>query len=192
MMLFTNPIFIAVFVVSALIVAVFYFYYQKRPPKKKKQPDKVINIDNKTDEIIDVETEEIVEVYSETEGIISVRMPDSVLGQIYDTEISENTALKIIREFGSLGRRWDRDGKKIYGINRYRDDKGVIKLRPIVVQTEMSHSPEELYNDLMQPEVKLAITEFAKADEKSVGDQIVKYLPWLLALGFLAFLWAFS
>jgi len=185
MTLFSNPVFIVVLIVSALIVVGFYFYTQKRPIRKKAQPEpEVIKFDNTTDEIVDV--------YSETDGNIPVRMPDSVLGQIYDTDISEHTALKIIKEHGSLGRRWDRDGKKIYGINRYRDDEGVIRLRPVVVQTEISHSPEELYNDLMQPEVKLAITEFAKADEKSVGDQIVKYLPWLLALGFLAFLWAFS
>ena len=185
MMLFSNPVFIIILIVSALLVVGYYFYTQKRHIKRKKQPEPdVVKFDNVIDEIVDV--------YSEPDGSIPVRMPDSVLGQIYDTDISEHTALTIIKEHGSLGRRWDRDGKKVYGINRYRDDEGIIKLRPIVIQTEIVHSPDELYNDLMQPEIKLAMAQLIKADEKSVGDQIVKYLPWLLALGFLAFLWAFS
>lgn len=142
------------------------------------------------DVIFDIveEAEKLITPYYDQNGTIDVRMPDNLTGRIYDTKISEKTAEEIRRECGTLGRQWYRDNRKVFGINRFRDEEGNVKLKPIEIPKDISNAPSELHLNLQQPEIAIAITHCMKDDKGGVGEQIVKYLPWLVALGFLAFL----
>ena len=189
----SEPLFWIAILIAAVVVGGVYWFDRRK--KSIIRADKLKdNSQDKQDtsDQDDKYEKGMLKYYDEHTPTIPVRLCDNLLGQIYDTAISDETALAIIKEHGSLGRRWDRYGKKIYGIVRSRGKDEVIKLQPITVQSEISNSPTELFNDLTQPEIKLVISELVKADEKGAWGDVVKYLPWLVALGFLAFLWAFS
>jgi len=187
-MIYANPWFWVVVAGAASVIYGFYYWIVLRGRNKEDStgnPPELVNVVDNSD----------IAPYSEPNGSILVRMADNLLARIYNTTISQPTAEKIIKEHGSLGRQWDRDGKKIFGLNRYfiKDDKGVdtkkVSLRPIFVPKEISNAPNQLHNDTCQPEIAIIISEMIKSDENKMGEQIMKYLPWLIAAGVVAFFW---
>jgi len=143
------------------------------------------------------ETPDDKDIKPEWEGVKSgvlVCIRDNITAQCYDfVFISEKTAKAIISEFLTLGRQWDREGKKVYGLNRFKDDiDGKIKLRPIPTPSLINSAPAELHYDIRQPEVGMVISELMKEDTSTFIEKYWKILLWVFAMAFLAFMWSQS
>ena len=109
MHILSEPLFWLAILIAAFIAGIVYFF-----DKRKKKSVITKKIDKKNEiEIEESEAEDIVLPYFENNASITVRMPDNLTGQIYNTSISDKTALAILKEYGTLGRQWDRDGKKV-------------------------------------------------------------------------------
>lgn len=187
MSIYGNPIFWVVLLIAAGIVGTYYYY---KIPKKKGQivtPEIVPQIHMEEGIAGD---EAILNINENSTGDILVRLADNLTAKIYNTYITHEIANLVIKEHGTLGRQWNRDNKKLHGLNRYKDNDGNVKLRPVMLPTEINNAPTTLYNDLRQPEIAIVVSELLKSDDKGLGEQLWKYMPWLVALGFLAFLWA--
>ena len=129
----------------------------------------------------------------QAKGNIPVRIADNITAMIFNTFISPEAAKEVIGIYGTLGRQWEREGKKIYALNRYKDDKdGQVKLRPIVISSQITNAPAELHYDLQQPEVGIVISEMLKDDDKPFLEKYGKVLWWIAVMGFLAFMWSQS
>jgi hypothetical protein len=182
-----NPIFWGVLLIAGAIVSTYYYYEIHKRKGHVVTPDILPQIHMETD--ISGEAE-ILNLNENSAGGILVRLADNLTAKIYNTFITHEIANLVIKENGTLGRQWSRDNKKLFGLNRYKDVDGNVKLRPIMLPTEINNAPTTLYNDLRQPEIAIVVSELLKSDNKGLGEQLWKYMPWLVALGFLAFLWA--
>jgi len=119
------------------------------------------------------------------------RVADNITGRIYDAFITDHQAKEIITTYKTLGRQWYRDNKWVYGINKYEDAEGNIKLKPIITPSQIKHPPSELHYDVKQPEIGIVVRESLKED-KSFIEEYGHYLWLLLALAFLMFMWTQS
>lgn len=130
------------------------------------------------------------DVITDKAEIVHARVADNIKGTIYDTEIIKETADKIRAEFGTLGRQWDRYGRKVYALNRFLDDDGEIKLRPIKTPAQITNAPAALHNSLQQPEIGIIVAQMMKDDDKTFIEKYGVVLWWLAVMGFLGFMWA--
>jgi len=185
MEIYTSPIFLIIVIVSSLIIIGFYYFSKKTKNVIKLKPIEAI-LDSTEDKI----SQEILALNEMSIGVVPIRLADNISSRIFNSFISEELAKDIITKSGSLGRQWDREGKKLYGLNRYIDVEKNTKLRPIPIPMQISNAPTALHNDLKQPEIAIVVSEMLKSDAKKMSDEFWKHLPWLVALGFLAFLWA--
>jgi len=150
-----------------------YYIFQVWLPKKKK-----------TASSQDTSTIELPET-------IACRVADNITGRVYNASITKEQAAGIVEKHGTLGRQWDRDGEKLYGLNKYSEE-GVEWLRPIIIPPNVRHSPVELFGDTQQPEIGIIMTELLKDEEKSLVEQYGKIFMWLAAIGVLLFIWSQS
>ncbi len=181
---FLNPLFwLAVVVAGGL-----YYLYLTWDKKRKGKSHKSVTNNQQVVE----DSQKIPKRFDESEGDIPVIIHDNLMARWYEAHITEDTALGIIKGFQSLGRQWDYNGKKVFSLIRKKLNDGKMVLCPLQINSDIFYSSNEFYNDLQQPEIPIAMQHFMKADAKSLGDKVMEFLPWLVALGFLAFLWAFS
>jgi len=126
------------------------------------------------------------------EGDILCRIADNITGRIYNAWITKKQTDEIIEEHKTLGRQWFRDGKRIYGLNRYEVEVGTIKLRPITIPSQITNAPSELHNDMQQPEIVIIMNELLKDEDKPFIEKYGQILWWIAVMGFLAFMWSQS
>lgn len=130
------------------------------------------------------------------QGVVNIRLFDNYTRTVFNTSITPEAANKIVEDYPDygLGRQISRDGKLVYYINRYKNEDGEPELRPVQAKepTTITNAPNALHNDIAQPEVGLAIGELLKADVNSLTENFWRIFPWLLAIGFLLFLWTQS
>jgi len=137
-------------------------------------------------------TKEEKPVEEKEKGNIPCRIADNITGRIYNESITQSQANVIIKEHKTLGRQWDRDGKKIYGLNKYEDPAGNPCFRPIVVPSQITNAPSELHNDMQQPEIAIIMTELMKDEDKNFAEKYGQMLWWIAIMCFLAFMWSQS
>lgn len=187
MNIYGNPLFWVGLIIAA---AILYFYYRYfiRPAKRKiKTSDKPETIiadtkkkgENRTDAVIG-------------DGNINVRLADNKTAKIYNTTISEKTALAIFNEYKTLGREWNREGKKLFGLNRFLANDGTWQLKPIIPPNQITNSPNKLFNDIQQPAIGLVVSEMLRDEDKPFLEKYGVVLWWIAVMGFLMFLWANS
>ncbi len=122
------------------------------------------------------------------EGILC-RIADNITGRIYNARITPEQAKDILKEHKTLGRQWDREGIKVYGLNKYENDKGIISFRPIQTPSAIDTAPSELHNDIKQPWIGMIMSELLKED-KSFAQKYGQVLWWIAVMGFLLFMWS--
>jgi len=123
------------------------------------------------------------------------RVADNITATIYNAYVPIAEIADVIKTHGALGRQRNREGKQVYGLNRYQDeDSDRVKYRPIdnFIPKGISHAPTELHNSIKQPEIAIAIKAFLDDDKNKLLDSILKYLPWLVGLAFILFMWSQS
>jgi len=171
---FTDPMVYIPVLVSIIAIAGYYYWERLNLWFRhiKKEP---------------TETKDEVE-----EGEILCRIADNITARIGNENITQVQADEIIKEHNTLGRQWFRDGKRIYGLNRYENEKGEIKLRPIIVPSQITNSPSQLHNDMQQPEIAIIMTELMRDEDKPFIQKYGQILWWIAIMGFLAFMWSQS
>jgi len=167
--MFTNPIYY-ILIILCLAAVGYWYYRQKRKGLGNKEPKK--------------------EDGEEEEGTILCRIADNITCAIGDEFITKAQADIIKNEHGNLGRQWFRYGKRVYGLNRYKEEGGGIKLRPITIPSQITNAPSELHNDMQHPELEIIMNDLMKDDGKGFMETYAWIFPWIVALAFLAFIWS--
>jgi hypothetical protein len=154
-------------ILIAVILIGIYFIYSKYFKKKDK---------------IQGENEIAIE-----HGPVNARIYDNLTGTVYNAKIPGDEAQKIIATFGSLGRKWDRYGKKLYAINKTQDGKGNTVYQPVPIPDSIKNSPRSLHDDIQHPEVAIIYGESMKED-KSFADKWGKLIWWIAVMGIIIWL----
>jgi hypothetical protein len=176
--MYTNPIFL----LGIAAVGVFLYLIYRRQNKKGYELD--------TDKSEDDSPTDLKS--KSTKGSFLIRLADNVTGRIYNTYLTKESAKEIKQEYTTLGRQWDRDGKKVFGINRFINEKGEIKLRPIIIPPRINSAPYSLHNDIQQPEMAIVIAELLKEEGKNFLEKYGQVLWWIAVMAVIAFMWANS
>ena len=142
---------------------------------------------------------------------VDVRLYDSITRTIRNVKFDWNAALKDKREnkdyptieeikakWRSVGRRWNRDGKWVYAINRYEVNvkagdvvKSEIKYRPVeaLMSPTRDQPPSKVHRALTHPEIAIYY------DVTQQQTSLQKLMPVLIFAGaaiFIMFMWSQS
>lgn len=154
--------------IVGILAVVLYFIFtkinQRYPRKRPKGKD-------------EEEGESIEPIYEPIEA----RVADNILGRIYNTTISAKDVKKIIEKYGTLGRRWNREGKQVYGMVKLEDGD----YKPIIPPKQISSAPSELHDDMKQPEVEVLMD---MREEKSFFGKYGQLLWWTAVMAFIIFM----
>ena len=168
--------------VGAAIVGGIYYFVNKRGVKTKGQTE------NETAPAVEIEGQA---PYFEAGATIPVIMFDRIIGKWYASKISAGIAGKIIEAYQGLGSLIEWGTGKVYLLERWKSEAGEL-LVPVTIPDAIPYYSTERYQDINQPEVKRGIAGISKEGNKSMGDEIIKYLPWLLAFFFLGIILIFG
>ena len=126
-------------------------------------------------------------------AVIVAMVVDNITGKYHEImDIPWATAKEIVGKFGTLGRLWDLDGKKVYALNKYQGDDGEAAYRPIILSNRITNDPTELHYNLKQPAIELVIDEALRDEEKPFMERWGVWLWWIAVMGFLGFMWSQS
>jgi hypothetical protein len=132
---------------------------------------------------------------------VEARVADTITNKIYNSTISSDNVKQILLDFGTLGRRWLREGKYLYGFKKYfkRDDKGaylknekgayIVAYKLIDEPDSIKNSPKSLHNDVQQYEVAAIYDEMLKDEDEPFLQKYGKVLWWIAVMAFIAFLY---
>ena len=135
--------------IVSIAFAVYYIVKRRRP--KSKITDQAKGKDKAKE---DSEPNALVQdVFAQAEGL---------------EHLTENVVNRL-RSAGSLGRRWDYEGKKVYWLQRAKGGS----LKPVIPPVDMTHSPYEIWCAIHQPETEIF---FDVSSEKSA---FAKYGPYI-------------
>ncbi len=82
---------------------------------------------------------------------VEARVYDNGTRQIYNSMIPAAVVRQIRKDFGNLGRKWLRDGRWVYALNK--TDSGTY--RPVQVPKTLGDPPSELHRALQQQETAI-------------------------------------
>ena len=151
-----------------------YLYLGKRKKDKTPPPASESHIND--------DKSENGEAVEETIEPVEARIYDNITRLCFNRNLSVEEIKEIRTEHGNLGRKVLRFGDWIYAINRYLDESGVEKLRPVYVTQTMEHPPSKLHRALTQNAVEIA---YDVRDQKGFME---KYGKVLLFVGVVLFL----
>lgn len=173
--------------VAIAALGIYFFMRNKRHISKSSNQTATLPSD------IEQELRELfIPEFKEENGEIPVRIFDDCNRKTYKSEISKATAFSIIEKHETLGEQTDDDGRVCFWLNRYHDASGENVLEPVLRLPTGAITPSELFNNIRQLPLRETIKEIARQDDKGLMGDFLKYLPWLLAFGFLAFMFAFA
>jgi len=173
--IFSNSIFWIGLVVVAGIIYAAYYLLKNRKKQTDKPPAKTI------DEI-------------EVNNKVAAVVLDNITGKYQQTDVDR----KIIDDLAQKEpiRILNYENKSVVYLNWYFDEDEHAPKYRTVASVERAIpvfvTPSELYQDQNQTEVAIAVKKLAESDNKGIMDQILPYMPYLIALALIAFLWAMA
>lgn len=173
---YTQPMVLIPILIFIALALGYYFFAKARKPRRKLEETGEAAETTGTGE--EAEKEVIYEP-------ITARVLDNKLGRIYNEEIPASVVKEIVEAHKTLGRQWDRYGKKLYGL--IKDAEGNYK--PMITPSAISNSPVELHNDMQQPEVEIL---FDMSADKGFLQKYGQILWWVAVMAFIMFMWSQS
>jgi len=184
---------------SVVIIAIFIFYQKvqqkRRPPKNKDAIGARQEIaklgENYYADISDL-IGDVQDQHEKGKDAIPQIVNESVLCRVTDCdkstietiEVSPEIINKVLQVYGTLGRRRNRDGKNVYGLNRLKTGE----YAPIVTSRDMKHSPIALHNKIQLPRMAVPIVYDMKED-KPFLEKYGQILVWGAVMAFIGFLY---
>lgn len=169
------------YLLIAVVIAVAAYYFYNNKKNKRSKPIAATTLNEVVgNEVVNVE-------------MVPAIVVDSVLGTWSHTDVKKSI-VEDLRKAGPVPVK-NYDGKDVYYLNYFAAEDGSYHFRTMESLKKLitkENSSRGLYNDLQQPEVKLAMKELAKSDQKNTLQDFMRYLPWIAALFFIGFLFAFS
>ncbi len=126
--------FYSIIIIGVLLIGAFILF-RKYNMTRKKQTRKVISTTKVLDQFVEVEA----------------RVYDNDTRMIYNAVIPGDIVREIRHECGNLGRKWLREGKWIYALNKRIDGR----YKPVEVPVTLDDPPSELHRALQQYEVPI-------------------------------------
>ena len=185
--------------ISVVFVALYIFFNKIR---QKKAPPKNINAIGAREEIAELgktgyaNIEQIVgdaqDMNEKGKAVIPQIVTEPVLCRVTDcdkstvenVELSPDVINEVLHKYGTLGRRRNRDGKNVYGLNRLKTGE----YAPIITSRDMKHSPIGLHNKIQLPRMAVPVVYDMK-EEKAFMEKYGQLLVWGAVMAFIGFLY---
>lgn len=175
----SNSIFWICLVCAAIVIYAAYHFIVKRKPRQqtKQQVENVKTVDE-----IEINKKVPAVVLDSIDGTYSsIDIDRSVID-----DLAKKEPIRILKY----------NDKSVVYLNRYFDETECVPKYRTVASIERTLpvfvTPSELYQDQNQTEVGIAVRKLAESDNKSMMDQLMPYMPYILAMVIVAFLWAMA
>lgn len=123
------------------------------------------------------EIEESVQTYEDVEA----RVYDNTTRTIYNTTIPGKVVARIREQDGNLGRKWLKDGKEAYALNKVGSNEYKVVRVPIT----MDQPPSKLHRALQQQEIEIC---YNVQPVEGMFQKLLPILIWSGAIIFIMFL----